>query len=129
MTKKRRSFSDQIRDAINNCGTTRYALAKQVGVSGSVLSRFLAGKQGMTLETLDKLAAALGLEVLATVENVTRPKPKGRKPAKGKKMIAVAKGTDWTELARECARDAGTNFFHSRRGVWHFTDVGKLCVY
>ena len=123
-------FSDQIRDAIRHCGTTRYALASQVGVSQSALSRFMANKGSLTLDTLDKLADVLGLEVTTTVPSVKRPAPKGRRPTKEKSMIAIAKRQpNWKDHARLLAMDAHENHFESRRGVWFVEDLGVLCIY
>ena len=57
-------LSNQVRNAIKSCGMTRYAIAKATGVSEGGLSRFMAGTGGMTVETLDKLAEYLGLEIV-----------------------------------------------------------------
>jgi transcriptional regulator with XRE-family HTH domain len=122
-------LSDQIRAAISASGTTRYALAKQVGIPESALSRFMAGKQGLTLATLDKLADVLGLEIITTVQRAQRPAPTGRK-RKEKKAVAVKlKKADWQRTAYMCAADASENFFPSRRGVWYLEDLGALCFY
>ena len=40
-----------------------YELAEAAGVDRSVLSRFLAGKRSITLETLDRLAEVLKLRL------------------------------------------------------------------
>jgi len=56
-------FSEQIRQAILNCGRTRYWIAKRSGVHQSQLSRFVRGEAMLTLDTLDRVAAVLGLEV------------------------------------------------------------------
>jgi len=54
-----RTFSDQLRRAINNCGMTRYQIAKRTGVSEATLSRFMSGQRGLTLKAVDKLAVLL----------------------------------------------------------------------
>jgi hypothetical protein len=36
---------------------------------------------------------------------------------------------NWAKLARACAKDAHENYFPSRRGIWYFADVDKLCIY
>lgn len=64
MTKERLSFSEQIREAIQDADETRYAIAKATGIAESALSRFMSGERGLTTETLDKLAEHLGLEVV-----------------------------------------------------------------
>jgi plasmid maintenance system antidote protein VapI len=42
-----------------------YELARDASVDRSVLSRFLAGKRTITLETADRLAAVLKLRLIA----------------------------------------------------------------
>jgi transcriptional regulator with XRE-family HTH domain len=120
-------FVDQIRDAIRNCGTTKYSLSQQVGVSESALSRFMAGKSGLNLSTLDKLAEVLGLEVTVTVQRTRKPSPKGRK--KGKTMKTLLDRTELQRLAGNLAEDAHENHFSSRRGLWYLDDVEAVCLY
>jgi transcriptional regulator with XRE-family HTH domain len=54
---------DEIREAIRTCGRSRYALAKESGISESRLSLLMSGKRGLSVEALEKLAAILKLEV------------------------------------------------------------------
>jgi transcriptional regulator with XRE-family HTH domain len=54
-----RTFSDQLRRAINNCGMTRYQIAKRTGISEATLSRFMSGQRGLTLKAVDTLAVLL----------------------------------------------------------------------
>jgi transcriptional regulator with XRE-family HTH domain len=70
MEEKR--FSDQIRDAVNASGMSRYAICKAIGFNQGAMSRFMAGKAGLSMEMLDLLAELLGLAV------VTRPRVKGK---------------------------------------------------
>ncbi|MEM7229407.1 MAG: helix-turn-helix transcriptional regulator [Planctomycetota bacterium] len=60
--------SDQIRHVIENCGLTRYRIAKEAGISQSTLSRFMAG-HAMSTEVLDRLTELLGLSI-----SMTRPR-------------------------------------------------------
>lgn len=60
---ERVKISETIRKAIEDCGSTRYELAKRAGVEQATLSRFMAGKCGLAMRTVDKLAEALGLEL------------------------------------------------------------------
>ena len=62
---RRDKLTDQIRRAINESGVSRYRLWKETGIDQAVLSRFVAGKAGMTLKSLDVLADALGLRIVA----------------------------------------------------------------
>jgi transcriptional regulator with XRE-family HTH domain len=61
-------ISDQIRHAIQNCGLTRYRIAKEAKISQSTLSRFMAG-HAMSTDVLDRLTELLGLSV-----SMTRPR-------------------------------------------------------
>lgn len=56
-------FSDQIRSAINDCGVTRYRIAKETGIDESLLSRFVRGKCNISLRHIDTLAELLGFEL------------------------------------------------------------------
>jgi ribosome-binding protein aMBF1 (putative translation factor) len=62
---KRLKFTDQIRQAIADCGVSRYRISQETGVAESVLSKFLRGQIGFNLETLDKLADYLQFELKA----------------------------------------------------------------
>jgi transcriptional regulator with XRE-family HTH domain len=62
--KPPQSLSDQLRALIDAAGPSVYELARDAGVDRSVLSRFLAGKRTITLETADRLAKALKLRLV-----------------------------------------------------------------
>jgi hypothetical protein len=64
MKSKRVKLSDQIRQAVENCGQTRYALWKATGISEATLSRFMAGDRGLPMKTLDRLADYLDLNIV-----------------------------------------------------------------
>lgn len=64
MGKKRTKISDQIRAAIESAEVTRYRIAQETGIDEATLSRFMAKKVGMSVETLDKLGEYLGLEIV-----------------------------------------------------------------
>jgi plasmid maintenance system antidote protein VapI len=57
------SLSDQLREFIAGAGPSTYELARDTGVDRSVLSRFLAGKRTITLDTADRLARVLKLRL------------------------------------------------------------------
>lgn len=65
MRKERIKLSDQIRQAVENCGQTRYIIAKETGIDASTLSRFMSGERGLPMKTLDRLADHLDLNVTA----------------------------------------------------------------
>jgi plasmid maintenance system antidote protein VapI len=57
-------MSDEIRDAVNASGMSRYAIAKALGVAESTMSRFVNGKGGLSMEYLDRLADLIGLHIV-----------------------------------------------------------------
>jgi transcriptional regulator with XRE-family HTH domain len=56
-------LSEQLRQAIRDCGESRYALSKRTGIDQSTLTRFMSGERGLRLDVVDVLAEALGLEL------------------------------------------------------------------
>jgi transcriptional regulator with XRE-family HTH domain len=63
MAIKPQPLSDQLRQLIADCGITRYRISKDTGVDQAVLEKFVNGKRGMSLQTLDILGEYLGLEI------------------------------------------------------------------
>lgn len=61
---KRTKLSDQVRAAIDGCGMTRYAIAKETGIAESTLCRFMSGERGLPTKTLDRLADFLELNIV-----------------------------------------------------------------
>ena len=57
-------LSDQLRKAIREAACTRYAISKATGIDQAVLSRFLAGERGMSLDSIDKLGEFLKLSLV-----------------------------------------------------------------
>ena len=73
MAEKRRiRLSNQIRRAVAASGLTRYRISKITGIDQAVLSRFMAGKVGLSMSTLDRLADALELDVVARKQRKTK---------------------------------------------------------
>ena len=62
---KRAKLSEQIRQAIKASGMSRYAICKRLDFSESVMSKFMRGQCGLSLETIDRLGELLGLEIVA----------------------------------------------------------------
>lgn len=58
------SISGRLRGAIGRSAESRYRIAQRTGVSQAALSRFMTGERGLALESADKLAAYMGLELL-----------------------------------------------------------------
>lgn len=67
------TVSENLRDALERSGQTRYAVSKATGIPQSVLSRFYHGHP-LRGDNTDTLAAYLGLEL--------RPVRRTRKKAK-----------------------------------------------
>ncbi|MHB1035127.1 MAG: hypothetical protein ACYC35_28750 [Pirellulales bacterium] len=65
--KKKRSdlLTDQLRDAIDASGLTRYAIFRATGISQCTLSKFYLGQRGLSMEALNKLGQCLGLRIVA----------------------------------------------------------------
>lgn len=73
MARKTSSLiSQQLRDAIDASGVSRYRICKEIGLPQSTMSHFMAGACGLSLATVDRLGDLLGLRVVRT------RKPKGR---------------------------------------------------
>jgi hypothetical protein len=62
MILMRRKLSDRVRDAVDACGRSRYAVCKAIGLNQGTLSRFMKGG-GLSLDSLDRLAEFLRLDV------------------------------------------------------------------
>jgi transcriptional regulator with XRE-family HTH domain len=60
----RQPISHPLRAAILARGVSASALARAAGVDPGVVNRYLDGRRGLTLETADKLAAALNLRLV-----------------------------------------------------------------
>jgi len=55
---------DAIRKAIEAGDKTRYQLSKETGLDQAQLSRLMSGAGAMSYENLERLADALGLEII-----------------------------------------------------------------
>lgn len=63
--KTSRPISQQLREAIDASGMSRYRICKQIGLDESTMSHFMAGRCGLQLSTIDRLAELLGLRIVA----------------------------------------------------------------
>jgi transcriptional regulator with XRE-family HTH domain len=54
---------DAIRRAVESSDKTRYRIARESGVSAGQLSRLVNGERGMTVDTIERLADYLGLQI------------------------------------------------------------------
>lgn len=63
MAKKK--LSAQIRAAVDASSMSRYRICQEIGITQGAMSKFMAGKISLSLETLDRLCDLLGLELKA----------------------------------------------------------------
>lgn len=63
--KQRLSLSDELRQAIERSGVSRYSIWQQTGIDQGSLSKFMDGERGLGMESIDKLADLLGLHIAA----------------------------------------------------------------
>src|SRR5262245_30654299 len=73
MAKRRQKFTEEIRQAVDASGLSRYRIAKELGIAESTMSRFMNG-QGLGFEYLDALAEFVELLIAAG----RKKKSKGR---------------------------------------------------
>lgn len=65
MAKKRTDLlTDQLRQAIDDSGLTRYRIAQETGVSESTLAQFYNGHRGLSMEAMNALGEFLELEII-----------------------------------------------------------------
>jgi hypothetical protein len=84
MAKKRESFSDQLRSAIENCGESRYAIAKATEIDAATLARFVARKGGLSIAALDALAEHLGWTLMTPTKGTQASKRAGKSNRRNK---------------------------------------------
>jgi plasmid maintenance system antidote protein VapI len=59
----RLTLAEQLKQAVAATGKSVSAVARESGVPQPVLHRFVTGERGLLLDTADRLAAYLGLEL------------------------------------------------------------------
>ncbi len=75
MAKKHpKQLTDQLRQAIDDCGLTRYEIARQTGIDESALAKFYNGHRGLSMEALNALGEFLQL----TIHLGRKPESKGK---------------------------------------------------
>jgi transcriptional regulator with XRE-family HTH domain len=65
MEKKRSNLvTDQLRQAIDDSGLTRYQIAKATGIDESALAKFYNGHRGLSMNALNALGEFLQLTII-----------------------------------------------------------------
>lgn len=72
--KPPKKLTDQLRQAIDACGLTRYEIAKRTGIDESALAKFYNGHRGLSMEALN----ALGEYLQLTLHLGYKPDTKGK---------------------------------------------------
>lgn len=62
--KQKKKLSDQLRAAIDASDMTRYRIAVKAGIGHATLSRFMNGKAGLSVESMDRLGEILDLAIV-----------------------------------------------------------------
>ena len=68
-----RKLTDQLRQAIDDSGLTRYRIAQETGISESTLSKFYLGQRGLSMDAMNALGECLELVIVSK----RNPKKKG----------------------------------------------------
>lgn len=85
-----RALAEMVSDRRVAMKLTQTQLAKLVGVSQPVIARIESGDHSPTIETLDKLANALDIEIVLGITPSTRTKSVINVPAKHAKSVTEA---------------------------------------
>jgi len=67
---------DEIRKAIKANGKSRYRLSKDASIPQSQLSRLMTGEKALSVESLERLIDALGLEIIIRPTTIKKRKAK-----------------------------------------------------
>ena len=84
MTTKRVSFIGEFRRAARECGLSQNALARATGLDVAAVNRFISGRRGLSMKSLDTLADVLRLHIVSDGPPKARPKGKTSRPPTGK---------------------------------------------
>jgi transcriptional regulator with XRE-family HTH domain len=63
VSRKLPLLSEQIRNAVNASGMSRYRICKTIGCAEATMSRFMNLRGGLSMEVLDRLGELLALRV------------------------------------------------------------------
>ncbi len=68
MDDSKPTLSDDLRRAIEQSSLSRYRISKETGIDQACLSRFKAGKVGLTTKNWDAIGRLLGLRIVRDEE-------------------------------------------------------------
>jgi len=71
-------FTESLRRAAKRCPKSGYAICKETGIDKAALSRFLAGKSGLSLRAVDRLCVAVGARLVVEQRNTSSKALKGK---------------------------------------------------
>jgi ribosome-binding protein aMBF1 (putative translation factor) len=69
-----KQFRQQLVDAIERSGRSRYAISQETGIPQATLSRFVHGQAGLSVEAINKLCKALGLRLVGPAKRMKKEK-------------------------------------------------------
>ncbi len=72
-------LSEQLREAIERCGKTRYQISKETGIEQAVLSRFVNRQAGMSWGSIDKLCECIGARLVLDAPTTKQTKSRTTK--------------------------------------------------
>ena len=99
---KRQSITDELREAIRSSGLSCYRIWQESGVNKAALSRFMSGQRGLLLESVDRIAAVLGLHI--THAPTVRDKD-AKRSAESTRTKKTTSGTSKVSKRRGAAQD------------------------
>jgi hypothetical protein len=73
----RKRFTEQLQAAILNADESRYQISKTTGIPEANLSRFIHGRAGLSMESIDLICEHLGLQLVGP-KRKRKPKTKGK---------------------------------------------------
>lgn len=62
-------LSDQLRRAIDDSEMSRNRICDLIGINKAAMSRFMTGKRGLSLETVDRVCALLRLKLVPETQS------------------------------------------------------------
>ena len=74
MSNVPKKLSDQLRRAIASSGHTRYRISQETGINEAALGKFFHGERGLSLESIDRLAEFLNLQLVVRKTRASKGK-------------------------------------------------------